>query len=151
MKTKSIIFLFLTMLVIVSCAPKSIVSKEQALADSLLTVNVTAWNSGDAQIIADMYTDDCLYFDNGKGIWGKDSTLAIIKTVATVIKNFKATLGPTTVSTDLVFMQKYWTLDYMAGENALKTKGLSIIVWIKQADNSWKISREKSDYSIKTY
>jgi ketosteroid isomerase-like protein len=151
MKTIGLFFLIAAVALIAGCAPKVVPNKDQALADSLLKVNVNAYNSGDVQKIADMYTDDCLNYSNGKGVWSKDSILVWAKSTVPFIKNFKATLGPTTVSTDLIFMQKYWTLDYIAGSNTLKTRGLSTLIWIKQSDSSWKIAMEKSDYSIKTY
>jgi ketosteroid isomerase-like protein len=152
MKIKTLAsILFVSFLVFISCTPKTLENKDQALADSLLQVNINAWNSGNTQTIADMYTEDCLYSDNGKNIWTKDSLVAVVKHIVPAIKNFNAIIGPTTVTSDIIFMQKYWTLDYVAGESPLKTRGLSIIIWMKQADNSWKIVMEKSDYSIKTY
>jgi ketosteroid isomerase-like protein len=153
MKTKTFFLLFLSVLLIVSCAPKNtaVVNKDQVLADSLLQINENAWNSADAQRIADMYTDDCLVYNNGKPVWSKDSALVFAKSVVPFIKNFKTTLGPTTVTPDKVFMEKYWTLDWIVEGKTMITRGVSILIWVKQPDNSWKTAMEKSDYSIKTY
>lgn len=149
MKTKTFLMLFLSMLIIVSCVPKTIVNKDQSLADSLLKMNENAYNSGDAQIVANMFTDDALSIGNGKCIWTRDSILAWAKTTVPFIKNFKAYLGPTTVSTDMVYMEKYWTLDFVVQGKSMPAKGVSILVWKKQADNSWKTVLENSDYNIK--
>ena len=101
------IILFLSIaaiMVIAGCNPKTGASKDQALADSLLKANENAYNSGDAQKIADLFTDDALSIGNGKNTWTKDSILAWSKAVVPFIKNFKAYLGPTTVTADMVIM-----------------------------------------------
>jgi len=141
------------MLLIVSCAPQTstTVNKDKVLADSLLQMNENAYNSGDAQIIANMFTDDALLIGNGKNTWTKDSILTWAQSLVPYIKNFKAYLGPTSVSADMVIMQKYWILDYVVQGSVLPTKGVSILIWKKQSDNSWKTILEKSDYDIKTY
>jgi uncharacterized protein (TIGR02246 family) len=151
MNTKSFFLLLVSILLIVSCTPKTTVNKDQALADSLLKVNENAYNSGDAQIIANLFTDDALVLNNGKSTWTKDSILVVNKALVPNIKSFKAILGPTRVTADMVFMQKYWTVDFVAGGTVMPTKGVSILVWKKQADNSWKTVMEKSDYSVKMY
>jgi len=149
---KSSAFLFLLLSAItLSCTQKIANNNDRALADSLLKINVAAFNSGSGQKIADMYTDDCLNLSNGQGIWSKDSILAWANATVPAIRNFNAVLGPTTVTSDLVFMQKYWTLDYLAGSNTLPAKGLSILIWTKQQDGGWKITMEKSEYSFKTF
>jgi len=114
-------------------------------------MNVNAYNSGDAKMIADLFTDDALLIGNGKYTWTKDSILGWAKTVAPFIKNFQGYLGPSTVTTDMVFMQKYWTLDFVVESNSMPAKGVSILVWKKQPDNSWKTVLENSDYDIKMY
>ena len=150
MKTKTFLFLLTLAMVLFSCTPKPTVNKDQALADSLLIkVDVVAWNSGNGQTIADLFTDDCLVINNGQFVWTKDSLLAFTKSVAPVIKNFQAVLGPTTVSGDHVYMQKYWTFDHVEPGISLLVRGISTIIWIKQPDNSWKIVLEKNDYSSK--
>lgn len=151
MKTKTYFLLFVSMLVIVSCAPKTTVNKDQALVDSLLTVNIDAWNSGNAQKIIDLFTDDALMIANGKNTWGKDSIYVGAKSMAPIIKNFKAYLGPTSVSEDLIQMQKYFTADIVMGDATLKGQGLAFLIWKKQADKSWKVVLEVENYDIKTY
>ncbi len=152
MKTKILTsVLFVSFLVFISCTPKTVENNDQALADSLLQININAYNSGDAKTIADMFTDDALMIGNGKYNWTKDSILAWAKTVAPFIKNFQGYLGPSTVTTDMIFMQKYWTLDFVVEGNSMPAKGVSILVWKKQPDSSWKTVLENSDYDIKMY
>jgi ketosteroid isomerase-like protein len=152
MKTNSILLLFALMLVFVSCTSKTTVNKDQILADSLLQVNINAYNSGDPQVIVNMFTDDALVIGPaGKRTWSKDSIFVNAKSTASVIKNFKAFLGPTTVTENLIQMQKYFTADIVAGDATLKGKGIAFIIWEKQADNSWKIVLEVEDYDINPF
>jgi ketosteroid isomerase-like protein len=131
-------------------AEESLVIDEQAVAESLLKINVAAYNSGSVQQIADMYTDDCLNIMNGKEIWTKKSLIEWLNPMVPVVSNFKAVLGPTTVSQGIVHMQKYWTLDFNTGIGNNPARGLSTLIWIKQPGGEWKIVLEKTDYSIKS-
>ena len=139
------------MLIISSCVPKTTVNKDQALADSLLKVNENAFNSGDAKLIANMYTEDALIIGNGKNTWTRDSIYSTTKPLAPYIKNFKAHMGPITVTKDMIYMQKYYTCDWIAGATPLKVKGTATLIWEKQADKSWKIVLEISNDAVKTY
>ena len=153
MKTKTILMFFVTLLVIVSCAPKTttLVNKDQALFDSLLKVSTDAYNSGNPKDFVDFFTDDALRMINGKSYWGKDTILVFAKSMAPFVKNLKAYLGPTTINQDLIQMQKYFTADITKGSSILQGQGLATFVWKKQADNSWKIILEIEDYSIKPF
>ena len=151
MRTLAFYFIVVAVLLIASCKPKAETCKDQALADSLLTINVNAYNSGDGQKIADLFTDDALLIGNGKYTWTKDSILVWTKSVAPAIKNFRGYLGPTTVTEDMVIMTKYWTLDFVPQGSAMPAKGISTLVWKKQADNTWKTVLENSEYDIKPF
>jgi len=153
MKTKILFLFFAVMMVVVSCSPKTTTtaSRDKALVDSLLKINEDAYNSGDAQKIADMFTDDCLLINGSIHTWSKDSVLVFAKSLVPSLKNFKARLGLFSVSEEMVYQEKYYTGDWVVGDVTLKGKGVSILVWIKQPDNSWKIALEKSDYSFKTF
>ena len=146
------IVLFLSIaaiIVIAGCNPKTATGKDQALADSLLKVNENAFNSGDAKLIADMYTEDALIIGNGKNTWTRDSIYSATKPLAPYIKNFKANMGPITVTKDMIYMQKYYTCDWVAGGAPLKVKGTATLIWEKQADRSWKIVLEISNDAVK--
>jgi ketosteroid isomerase-like protein len=151
MKTKKILLFIAVMVYIISCTPKNTttVDKDKALADSLLQINVDAYNSGDAQKIADMFTDDCLNLTGNDGIWGKDTVLASAKSIVAYIKGFKAYLGTYSVTKDMVIMEKYFTVDIAMGEKTTTGRGLATLIWIKQPDSSWKIALEEGGYSIK--
>lgn len=151
MKSKSLFLLIALIQAFIACTNTPDIDSGKILADSLLKINVDAYNSGDPQKIADMCTDDFLGISNGKAVWSKDSVLADAKEIVPFIKNFSAILGPTIVSSSHVYMEKYWTVDYVVQGNVMKTRGLSTLVWIKQPDRSWKIVLEKTDMSIKTY
>jgi hypothetical protein len=153
MKTKTLLLFFGVMLVVISCSTKTTTtaSRDKTLCDSLLKINEDAYNSGDAQKIADMFTDDCLLINGSTYTWSKDSVLVFAKSLTPSLKNFKAHLGPFSVSEDMVYQEKYYTGDWVVGDVTLKGKGVSILVWIKQPDNSWKIALEKSDYSFKPF
>jgi ketosteroid isomerase-like protein len=151
MKTIILFLSFAAIVVIAGCNPKTVTSKDGALADSLLKVNENAYNSGNAQKIADLFTDDALSIGNGKNTWTKDSILAWSKSVVPFIKNFKAYLGPTTVTADMVIMQKYWTMDYIVQGKNIPTKGLSTLIWKKQQDKTWKTVLESTVYDIKPF
>ena len=150
MKTLTFLLLLATTIIIVSCAPKTTVNKDLALADSLLKINESAYNSGDAKVIANLFTDDALSIGPaGKRTWGKDSIYATFKTMAPALKNFKAYLGPATVTENRIQMQKYFTADIVMGNTTLKGKGTAYIVWEKQPDKSWKEVLEVADYDMK--
>jgi ketosteroid isomerase-like protein len=131
-------------------AEGSVVMNDQALAESLLKINVAAYNSGSVQQIADMYTDDCLNIMNGKEMWNKKAVIEWLNPMVPAVSNFKAVLGPTTVSSGIVHMEKYWTLEFNTGKGIVPARGLSTLIWIKQPDETWKIVLEKTDFSIKT-
>jgi ketosteroid isomerase-like protein len=150
MRTIVQFLLIAAIMVIAGCNSDAENKKDQALADSLLKANVNAYNSGNAQKIADLFTDDALSIGNGKNTWTKDSILAWSRSVVPFIKNFKAYLGPTTVTADMVIMQKYWTMDYMMQGKILPTKGLSTLIWKKQ-DKTWKTVLEFTVYDIKPF
>jgi len=151
MKQIALLFFVAAMVTIAGCNPKADTGKDMALADSLLKVNVNAYNSGDVQKIVNLFADDALMIVNGKNTWGRDSITAFLKPIAPIIKNFKAYLGPYTVKENLIQLQKYFTADIVAGDKTLKGKGLAILVYEKQADNSWKIVLEYENYDIRTY
>ena len=143
MKAQGIILSFFLMIIVSSCGSKTAtVDKDKALADSLLRINEAAYNSGDANKVVDLFTNDCLLIDGTKAVWGKDSLMAVLKTVMPQIKKFTAWLGFYSVTPTMVQMEKYWIVD---GVNNLKAAGISILVWVKQPDNQWKTVLEKTD------
>ncbi len=87
-------------------------------------VNENAWNSGDAQEIANLFTEDALMIVNDKITWTKDSIYVFANSLAPLIKNFKAYLGPTSVSQDMVQMQKFFTGDIVMESSTLKGKDI---------------------------
>lgn len=150
MKTFALIFLGIA-IIIAACNPKPVTDKGMALADSLIKVNENAYNSGDAQQIINLFADNALMIVNGKATCTKDSILVLVKSIAPVLKNFRAYRGPTTVTNDIIQIQKYFTGDIVAGNNIMKGAGVATLVYKKQADNSWKIVMELEHYDIKPF
>jgi ketosteroid isomerase-like protein len=151
MKTIGFFFIIAAMLLIAGCNPKAETGKDLALADSLLKAADDAYNTKDAQIIANLYADDALIIALGKNYWSKDSIYVLFKTMAPMIKSYKSYLGPTTVSTDIVQMQKYYTVELVMGETKLKAKGVGFQIWKKLPDNSWKIVMFVESADMKPY
>jgi uncharacterized protein (TIGR02246 family) len=142
MKTIGVFFILFAMLLIAGCNPKVAVKNDLALADSLLKAADNVFNTKDAQQMANLYAEDALFIANGKNIWSRDSIYALFKSMAPLLKGdsaFKSYMGPTTVSTDVIQMQKYYTAELVMGNTNLKAKGVGFLTWGKQSDNSWKI------------
>jgi len=139
------------MLLIAGCNPKAETNKDQSLADSLLKAADDAYNTKDPQIITNLYADDALIIAPGKNYWSKDSIYALFKTMVPLLKVYKSYLGPTTVSTDMVQMQKYYTGELVMGSSTLKAKGVGYQIWKKQPDNSWKIVMFVESADMKPY
>lgn len=150
MKTAALVS-FAAAIFIAACTPKPVTDKGIALADSLIKVNENAYNSGDAQQMASLFADNALIIVNGKATWTKDSILVFVKGIAPVLKNFKAYRGPTTVTDDLIQVQKYFTGDIVMGNNTMKGAGVATLVYKKQPDNTWKIVMELEHYDVKPF
>ncbi len=153
MKTKTFLFLPALALVLFSCStPQVTGNKDQALADSLFKSNVAVWSSGNAQKVTDQYTDDCLLIDNtdnSQGRWSKDSVLVFVQSVAPFIKNLKAFPGPARVSGNCVYMDKYFSFDYVTPDFSVYIRGVATMIWLKQPDGSWKIALDKITSAVK--
>lgn len=144
-------FFILTALVIAGCNPKVELSKDLALADSLLKAADVVYNTKDAQKMTNLYADDALIIAMGKSYWGRDSIYALFKTMAPLVKSYKSFLGPVTVSKDLVQMQKYYLIDVNMGGSPMKAKGVASQIWKKQPDNTWKIDMFVEFIDMKPY
>lgn len=143
MRTTGIFTLLVVMALIGGCNPKPVTNPNLSLADSLLKLSDAAYNSLDAQKIADLYTDDGVMIIGNKTIWSKDSVYAFFKSsMPTLVlkKEYKSELGPTTITENKVQMQRYFTTELGMGDVTIKAKGLVFLVWEKQSDNLWKIA-----------
>ena len=139
MKTIQIFWTLTAMLLITGCNPKVEVTNNLTLADSLLKAADDAYNAKDAQKMANLYADDALIITPDKNYWSKDSIYVLFKMMAPMLTSYKSYLGPTTVSADIVQMQKYYTAELVMGEAKIIAKGVGFQVWEKRPDNTWKI------------
>ncbi len=139
MKAFSLLFICAAMLLIAGCNPKTETSKDKVLADSLLNVADEAYNTKDAQRMANLYSDDALIITPDKNYWSKDSIYVLFKMMAPMLTSYKSYLGPTTVTKDMVQMQKYYIAELVMGEAKIIAKGVGFQVWEKHPDNKWKI------------
>jgi len=140
MKTKNVFLVFTVMLFITACTQKPNSNKNEALVDSLTTVFTTVSSSGEIDKIMSLYTDDAIVISGQTKMCGKDSIFNGWKDVASFATNFKAYQSIYSVSEDMVFTEGLYTFDWNQGDYSALAKGVSILVWKKQADNTWKIT-----------
>jgi ketosteroid isomerase-like protein len=146
MKTRNIILLFTAMLFITACTQKPDTSKNQALVDSLNAVATTAWGSGVIDKVINIYADDAVVISGQIKMAGKDSIANVWKYVAPYAKNFKTYESVFSVSDDMVFIEGLFTFDWNKDNYSALAKGVAIVVWKKQADNTWKITYHEEDH-----
>ena len=146
MKTRNIILLFTAMLFITACSQKPCADKDKALVDSLTTVATTAWSSGDINKIIGIYADDAVVISNQTKLCGKDSITNSWKISCQYAKNFNTSVGVSSVSKDMVYIEGLYTFDWNKGNYSALAKGVVILVWKKQADNKWKITYHQGNH-----
>jgi len=146
MKTRNIIPLFAAILCITACTQKPETSKNQALVDSLNAVATTAWGSGVIDKVINIYADDAVVISGQIKMAGKDSIANGWKYTAPYAKNFKTYESVFSVSDDIVFIEGFFTFDWNKDNYSAHAKGVAIVVWKKQADNTWKITYHEEDH-----
>jgi uncharacterized protein (TIGR02246 family) len=146
MKTKNIILLFTAMLFITACTQKPSTDKDKALVDSLTTAAATAWGSGEIDKVMSIYADDAIVISGQIKMAGKDSITNGWKYVVQYAKNFKTYQSVSSVSEEMVFIEGLYTFDWNQGNYSELCKGVAILVWKKQADNSWKITYHEENH-----
>ena len=151
MKTIGVCFVIFAMLLIAGCNPKTEVSNDLTVADSLLKAADDAYNTKDAQIMANLYADDALIITPDKNYWSKDSIYVLFKMMAPMLTSYKSFLGPAIVSEDMVQMQKYYIAELVMGEAKIIAKGVGFQVWKKHPDNTWKIVMFSESIAMKPF
>jgi uncharacterized protein (TIGR02246 family) len=146
MKTKNIILLFTAMLFIIACTQKPSTDKDKALVDSLTTAAATAWGSGDIDKVMSIYADDAIVISGQLKFGGKDSIAKGWKNIVQYAKNFKTYQSVSSVSEEMVFTEGLYTFEWNQGNYSALAKGVAILVWKKQADNSWKITYHEENH-----
>src|SRR5512133_1374444 len=104
MKTNHILIAVLV-LFNVSCTQKPISNKDQALVDSLATAMSDAFNSGDANKVLSIYTDDAIFLNGLIKFSGRDSLASGFTTMVRYSKNFRFFPGVSSVTPDMIYME----------------------------------------------
>jgi ketosteroid isomerase-like protein len=134
------------MLFIFAFTQKPSDDKNKALVDSLNSVATTAWGSGVIDKVMNIYADDAVVISGQNKMAGKDSIANGWKYVAPYAKNFKTYESVFSVSNDMVFIEGLFTFDWNKDNYSALAKGVAIVVWKKQADNTWKITYHEEDH-----
>lgn len=135
---RSLVCLFI-LAIAVSCEQKTATVNQDALIDSLLTEFSDAWNSGDAEKIADYYSGDAIFITYADTRSGRDSILTLCKAVAGNIKNMKASGGTFSIEEDLITGTFLYTFDWVGEDQKLHAnRGSSTVYWKKDEANHWR-------------
>lgn len=145
MKTKLIIPALLVFLAFSACTPKpetneNQTNENQALADSLNTLAIEAYNSGDVQKVLNLYADDAVLMSNESKYGSQDSIALALENMVPYMSNFNPEKGITTITDNLIYYQGLFTFDWNKDNYSAMGKGFMTTVYKKQADNSWKIT-----------
>jgi ketosteroid isomerase-like protein len=146
MKTRNIILLFAAILLVTACTQKPTADKGKALVDSLNVVATTAFGSGEIDKLISIYADDAIVISGQFKMAGKDSIAKGWKSSAPHAKNFKIYQYVSSVSEDMVFVEGFYTFDWTWVNSSALAKGVTIMVWKKQADKTWKITYHEENH-----
>jgi len=143
---KAKIFLLVIAFLIVACSQKTSTEKDKALVDSLIKTASDAWSSGDIEKAMSIYADDALLISGQIKMGGKDSISIGWKNIIPYAKNFKIYQCVSSVSEEMVFIESLFTFDWNQGSYSALAKGVTIMVWKRQADNTWKITYQEENH-----
>jgi ketosteroid isomerase-like protein len=146
MKTRSIILLFTALLFVSACKQMPADDKGKALVDSLNVVASTVWGSGALDKVMNLYADEAVMISGKYKMAGKDSIAVGWGAVVPYAKNFKMHECVFSVSDNMVFIEGLFTFDWNKDNYSSLAKGVSIVVWEKQADSSWKITYQEENH-----
>jgi len=138
---KSLSFLLFGMLVAaMSCTPKPVADKNEALVDSLMAADISLWNSQSAEKVMTMWADDgIMIFQDGAIISGKDSLLAFFTSAVPHLKNFNINKGPYSITDGLLTLTGLYSFDWIGDDQVVyPNRGSGTFYEQKQPDGSWK-------------
>jgi uncharacterized protein (TIGR02246 family) len=99
-----------------------------------------AFNSGDVAKLLSVYTDDAIFINGLVKISGKDSLAKSFSYMFQHSSNFKTYPALWSVQEDMVFIEGMFTFDWNMNGTVSHAKGVMKEIFIKEADNSWKIT-----------
>ena len=140
MKTVTIILLTVVIMFSAGCTKKAEVNRDKVLIDSLATIAVEAFNSGNIEKALSIYSNDIVFLNGPVKMSSKDSLAIGFKYMFQHMKNFNYYPGFSSVSKDLIFSEGMFTFDWQVDNSISFAKGVMILVYSKQPDNSWKIT-----------
>lgn len=143
MKAFSTILLTALMVTAISCSPKSSVRNDTRIVDSLMNELNKAWNSGDPAQVMNLFADDGMMIFPNITVSGRDSLLAFFRASVPNMKNFIASYGQYSVSSDLVTVLGPYAYDWSGRDNQLYSfRGSGNVYWKKSTEGIWKIFLE---------
>jgi uncharacterized protein (TIGR02246 family) len=131
---------------LVACSQNSQVLKDKELAGSLTRDFTLAFNSGDLNKLMNYFADDAIVISCGWRMSGKDSIAGGMKYMLEHSSSLITSMGPISVSGDLVFTQGLITFVWKNEGYSAIAKGAVIMIWKKQNDGSWKITYEEENH-----
>lgn len=119
---------------------------DKELVESLASMASEAFNSGDVSKALSIYTDDVVFLNGLIKISGKDSLAKSFTYMFQHSRNFRNFPAVFSVSDDMVFVEGLFTFDWNVENRVTYAKGVMIMVFKKQADNSWKITYAEENH-----
>jgi ketosteroid isomerase-like protein len=146
MKTKLFSLIGLIFIFMIACAPKETNSDDQKLVNSLTTLSTDAFNSNDVNRILGLFTDDAVFLNGLVKISGADSLRKSFSYMFQHSSNFRYYPALSSVKQDMVFIEGLFTFDWNMNGVVSHAKGMMREVFIKQPDNSWKITYSEENH-----
>jgi ketosteroid isomerase-like protein len=146
MKTQLFSLLGLMVISMIACTPKETNSDDQKLVNSLATLSSEAFNSNDVNRILGLFTDDAIFLNGVVKISGVDSLRKSFSYMFQHSSNFRYYPALYSVKQDMVFIEGLFTFDWNMNGVVSHAKGVMREVFIKQPDNSWKITYSEENH-----
>lgn len=140
MKTTLILSIGAILFCCLGCSQKSGNSSDQSLVNRLSSMSAEAFNSGDVDKLLSVYADDAIFLNGQAKISGKDSLRTAFAYMFQHSSNFKIYPALFSVKEDMVFIEGMFTFDWNMNGIVSQAKGIMKEVFLKQSDNSWKIT-----------
>jgi ketosteroid isomerase-like protein len=142
MKNRFLFLLPVMLLTLLACNQSHEMSSAIPVTDSLMKPWISAWNSADAEKIANLFADDALVILPGVIFSGIDSvkTKWVVPTTLTLrnltIQNLKEDK-----TSELASFSGSYMHDWVRNDSVIsRAGGYYTFMWRKQADNSWKMA-----------
>lgn len=146
MKTQNVIMALALAVICLACNNKPVVNTDKTLVESLMSMSTEAFNSGDVNKILNIYTDDGIMLNGLVKISGKDSLAKSFTYMFQHSSNFKYFPALWSVQGDMVFIEGLFTFDWNMNGTVSQGKGVMKDVFVKQPDNSWKITYSEENH-----